>query len=84
MSSLPPYPAPSRTTSSAADCRPRLSPPASSPAVSAASSRCASGRSGEEASHAATIASTTSSPARQLPWTAKPSPVSPPAQSMQA
>ena len=34
MSSPPPYPAPSRTTSRAADCRPRLSPPASSPAVS--------------------------------------------------
>ena len=39
MSSRPPYPAPSRTTSSAADCRPRRSPPASSPAARAASSR---------------------------------------------
>src|SRR5664279_5539048 len=30
-SSRPPYPAPSRTTNRAADCRPRLSPPARSP-----------------------------------------------------
>ena len=52
MSSSPPYPAPSRTTSTAADCRPRRSPPASSPAASAASSRRASGASSPEASHA--------------------------------
>ena len=48
MSSRPPYPAPSLTTSSAADCRPRESPPASSPAVRASSSRRASGASASE------------------------------------
>ena len=83
MSSRPPYPAPSRTTRSAADCRPRLSPPASSPAVSAASSRRASGASSSEVSQAACMASTTSSPVRTLPWIAYPSPVTEPAQSRQ-
>ena len=70
MSSRPPYPASSWTTSSAADWRPRESPPAASPAASASSSRWASGASGEEASQAASIASTTSEPVRMLPWIA--------------
>ena len=83
MSSRPPYPAPSRTTRSAADWRPRLSPPAASPAASAASSRRANGTSGSAPVQASSIASTTSSPVRMLPWIAKPSPVREPAQSRQ-
>src|SRR4051794_7981727 len=60
------------TTRSAADCRPRTSPPASCPAVRAASSR--SGRPPPAALSACAIAGSTSVEVSMLPCTLQPSP----------
>ena len=68
------------TTTSAADMRPRASPPAASPAASVASSRWASGP--EEAVKASAIAGHTSGERIMLACTAKPSPSWCPAWSM--
>src|SRR6516165_9273 len=65
-------------TSRAADCCPRLSPPAPWPDASAATSRRASEP--VERPNESAIASMTASPARMLPWQAKLTPVRWPAQ----
>ena len=70
------------TTNSAADCRPRMSPPAASAASSASSRRSASG-SRPVGSNAAAIASGTPSRAIMFAWHEKPSPATWPKCGMQ-